>query len=155
MTIKIIRVFTVAETETRHADFIIDNGDEAWYRWSRGGLSPTNGVLAMLEAEESTLYAAAVAAGNLATNEEIAQAKSRAWFVANSGAVSAIFGSDVETLNTNVATLMTALFPSATANQRTQMRYALMSGLLTCRCYANGGGIGQRGIKKPPEGGYD
>lgn len=41
MTIKIIRVFTVAETETRHADFIITND---------GAISERNGQSAHTDA---------------------------------------------------------------------------------------------------------
>lgn len=146
MTILIIRITIdkdpiTEEPSGRTAHFIIDNDDEVWYWYAYGGLPLTGGVLAILEAEEATLYAAAVAGGRLATAEEIQQAYSRAWFAANSGAAAAIFGNGVDTLDTGVAALMTALFPGATTAQRNQMRWAIMAGLLTCRCYANGEGL--------------
>lgn len=125
----------------RRVDFVIDNNDLIWYKWSRGNLPLTGDVQALLDMEAAELYAAASTNGRLATGEEIAQAQSRAWFTANSGAVMAIFGGTIEAQSTTVTNLVTAMFPSATAIQRTQMRYALMAGLLTCRCYANGEGL--------------
>lgn len=145
MTIQIIKVttdydFFTGEPATRTAHFTIVSGGPV-YSYSRGGLPLTGGVQAILDAEEASLYAEAAANGVLATGEEIAQAEGRAWFLANSGAVTAIFGGTVATMDTSVTALVLAIFPAATANQRTQMRYALMAGLLTCRCYANGEGL--------------
>lgn len=146
MTILIIRITTQNDLDTglpvsRTAQFIINNAGGVYYRYDRGGLPLVGGVQAMLDAEEAQLWQEASAKGQLATGEEIAQAESRAWFVANAGAVTAIFGGTVAQLDTNLATLLTAMFPSATSGQRTQMRYALMAGLLTCRSYANGEGL--------------
>lgn len=146
MTIEIIRVMTVNDPFTgqpasRSTDFIINSGGGAWYRWSRGGLPLQGNVQTILNAEEADLYTSASTGGQLATDTEIAWADSRAWFAANSGAVTAIFGGTVSQMDTNLANLITAMFPSATANQRIQMRYALMAGLLTCRSYANQEGL--------------
>lgn len=146
MTIEIIRVSITNDPFTgspagRVAEFIINSGGGPFYHWFRGGLPLTGGIQAMLNAEEADLYAGASAAGQLATDMEIAWADSRAWFVANSGAVTAIFGGTVTAMDTNLTNLIAAMFPSATANQRTQMRYALMAGLLTCRSYANQEGL--------------
>lgn len=145
MTISIIKItadpdFFTGEPFNRTAHFTIVSGGPV-YSYSRGGLPLTGGVQAKLDAEEASLYAEAAANGVLATGEEIAQAEGRAWFLANSAAVTAIFGGTVATMDSSLGTLLTAMFPAATANQRTQMRYALMAGLLTCRCYANGEGL--------------
>lgn len=145
MTIKIIKI-TInndeqGNPEGRTAQFIINNGADPWYWYAMGGMPLEGAILPVLEAQEAALYTEAAANGQLATDEEKQQAFSRAWFTANSGAVTAIFGNGVETLDTGVAALMTALFPTATAAQRNQMRWALMAGLLTCRCYANGEGL--------------
>lgn len=146
MTIQIIKITTSNDPDTgaplnRTAHFTITDGGGTVYKFSRGGLPMTGGVQAMLDAEEADLWTQAVANGVLATAEEIAQAESRAWFTANGPAITAIFGGTAAQLDTGLSTLLTALFPAATANQRTQMRYALMAGLLTCRCYANGEGL--------------
>lgn len=146
MTIEIIRVTTQKDFDTgqpvsRTAEFIINSGGGPWYHWFRGGLPLSGGVQAMLNAEEADLYTQASTGGQLATDTEIAWGDSRAWFVANSGAVTAIFGGTVTQMDTNLTNLIAAMFPSATANQRTQMRYALMAGLLTCRSYANQEGL--------------
>lgn len=145
MTIQIIKIITNNDGETgeplnRTAMFTITAGGSV-YSWSRGGIPLTGGVQAFLDAEEAQLWAEAQAGGELATDEEIAQAQGRAWFVSNSAAVTAIFGGTVAAMDTSLTSLITAMFPAATANQRTQMRYALMAGLLTCRCYANGEGL--------------
>lgn len=146
MTILIIKItidkdpFT-GEVSGRTAQFIINNGTDPWYWYARGTLPLEGAILPVLQAEEAELYTGAVANGRLATGEEMQQAFSRAWFAANSGAVTAIFGNGIDALDTGLAALMTALFPTATATQRNQMRWALMAGLLTCRCYANGEGL--------------
>lgn len=146
MTILIIRVTTQNDPFTnvplsRTAQFIINSGGGPYYRWNRGGLPLAGGVQAMLDAEADSLYVDASTSGLPATGEEIAQAESRSWFVTNGGAVTAIFGGTVTQLDANITNLIAAMFPGATAAQRTQMRYALMAGVLACRGYANGEGL--------------
>lgn len=145
MTIQIIKITTDDDFDghpaSRTAYFTIQSGTGTVYSYSRGGLPLTGGVQGLLDAEEADLYAQASASGNVATAVELEMAADRAWFIANAGAVTAIFGGTVTGMDAGLTTLLTAMFPSATAGQKNNLRWALMAGLLTCRTYANQEGL--------------
>lgn len=142
MTIQIIKVSTENDWETgepanRTAHFTIQSGGGIVYSWSMGGLPLTGGVQAMLEAEETQLYAEASASGNVATPAELEMAGARAWYVANPGTKAAVFDKTVAQENTDITALIAASFPSASAAVKAGWLQLLMSSLLDTRVNAH------------------
>lgn len=138
MTILITKVMTMPDPFTgqpasRAANFIINNGADPWYSYSKGGLPLEGAIQPMLNAEETELYAAAVVNGRLATLGEIALAESRAWYLANPGAKADVFDKTVAQMHTDITAMVNVSFPSASAAVKTGWIRTLMSSLLDTR----------------------
>lgn len=117
----IYRVADLSRETTNPADWLAANGAEAQNAIDMGGVT----------LEESNRVVASTAA----------QSESEVWFGANAGAL-ALFNLPMATLESEVAALCDALFPSATASNKTKLKRLLMAGAVLDRAQVKKEGLG-------------
>lgn len=120
------------EPPTWSVKMYISNGGGAAYIHTRGGFSTEGSLQAILDAIEPELWAEAVANGVLPTAKEKATAEGILAIKAN-GATKAIFTLTPTALETQVGTLVDALFPTIGAATKNQWKKVLYIMLMSIR----------------------
>lgn len=102
------------------------------YITQRGNLTLTGDLLPGLLADEANIWNDAVAGGQVATAKETATSDRLIFLTANPGA-KAIFDLSAADVETQVAALVDAIIPAATAANRTKLKRVLTVGILVNR----------------------
>lgn len=116
---------------SRTAKIYITNGTTA-YVYVKGGLSDAGDLQALLNSMEAELYSEAAASGTVPTAKEQAKADRLIFLAANPGAKQ-IFDLSPADVETQVAALVDAIIPAATAANRTKLKRVLTVGILVNR----------------------
>lgn len=117
--------------DTRGATLWVSDGT-THYITQRGNLPLTGDLLPALLSDEANIFSDAVAGGQLATKAETAKADRLIFLAANPGA-KAIFDLSAADVETQVAALVDAIIPAATAANKTKLKRVLTVGILVNR----------------------